>query len=199
MKVPFRQQASTYDCVPTTFINALNYLFHREETPPFVVNQVYRNCLDVEAARGTSSRAVQDMGYWLSTYSEPRYDSFAIKSKFIVGAQVHLRQNSKILKCINANGAALLCVHSSQSCWHYILGFGHDGDYLCCFDPHPRTKRFIKNDAVRFVEQTQHQEPNLIIRCDWLDRCFRKTKTPCDSKYIFGNHDDRECLLLNRI
>lgn len=199
MKVPFRQQASEYDCVPTTVINALSYLFRRSELPPFIVHRVYKDLMDIESTRGTSSRAIQDLGHLLKSYREKRYEKFAVESKFIWGGQVHLRQNSKIIRCLDANGAALICVHSSRGNWHYILAFRYEGEWLHCHDPSPRTKRFISNDAVQFDAVAGQQEPNLIIRCDWLEKDFEKTENHDDRKYVFGGHDDRECLLLNRI
>jgi hypothetical protein len=177
----------------------LSYLFDKREIPPFVVHQVYKDCLDNESSRGTSSRAIQDLGFWLSHYKEKRYDKFAIESKFIWGDQVHLRQNSKIIRCINSNGAALMCVHSSRNNWHYILGFRSEGEWLHCYDPSPRSKRFINNDAVQFAATTGQQDPNLIIRFDWLEKNINKTKDSDERKYVFGCKNDRECLLLNRI
>jgi len=59
--------------------------------------------------------------------------------------------------------------------------------------------RFINNDAVQFISTTGHHEPNLKIRMDWLDKEFNQAVTPDDHKYILGDYDDRECLLLNRI
>lgn len=199
MKVPFRQQVSDYDCVPTTFINALNYLFIRAEIPPFIVHRVYKDCLDIEASRGTSRRAIQEVGYLLNNYRDKRYGKFAVESQFICGAQVHLRQNSRIIRCIDAKGVALLCVHSSRNFWHYVLGLRFEGGWLHCYDPSPRTKRFVNNDAVQFDLSASQQEANLRIRCDWLEKNFYRAKHPDDRKYILGGIDDRECLLLNRI
>ena len=199
MKVPFRQQASEYDCVPTSLINALNYLFDRREIPPFVVHRVYKDCMDVRSFHGTSTRAIQDIGFWLNHYKEKRYGKFAVESKFICGDQVHLKQNSKIIRCINSNGAALMCVHSSRNYWHCILAFRSEEGWLHCYDPSPRSKRFINNDAVQFVATTGQQDPNLIIRFDWLEKNFKRTKNHDERKYILGSKNDRECLLLNRI
>jgi hypothetical protein len=199
VKVPFRQQASETDCVPTSLINALSYLFDRREIPPFVVHRVYRDCLDIESSRGTSSRAIQDIGFWLNHYKEKRYKDFAVESKFLTGEQVHLRRNSKIIRCINSNGAALLRVHLNRDVWHCILGFRSEGGWLHCYDPAPHSKRFINNDAVQFATTTGQQEPNLRIRFDWLEKDFDTTKNTDERKYVFGCHDDRECLLLNRI
>lgn len=63
----------------------------------------------------------------------------------------------------------------------------------------PRTKRFINNDAVQFDLSAGRQEANLRIHCDWLGKNFNRAKHPDDLKYILGDIDDRECLLLNRI
>lgn len=199
MKVPFRQQVSEYDCVPTTFINALCYLFHRQEIPPFVVHRIFKECLDYEACRGTSDRAIRDLSHWLNNYKDKGFKRFAIEAKYLYGKQVHLKESSKIIRCINANGAALMSVHTCYNAWHYILGFRYEEGWLHCYDPHPHSKRFIKDDAVQFIETTGHHAPNLMIRSDWLDKNFIKAKKLDDRKYVLGCHDDRECLLLNRI
>jgi hypothetical protein len=197
--VTFRQQVSEYDCVPTSLVNALSYLFHRRDIPPFVIQRVYKDCLDGEAARGTTSRAIQELGFWLSCYREKRFKAFAIESKFISGKQVHFRRNSRIIRCLDSQGVALLCVHSSRNSWHYILCLQSEGGWLHCFDPKPHTKRFIKNDAVQFIATADQQKPNARIRFDWLEKEFDQAQHPDERKYVLGDIDDRECLLLNRI
>jgi hypothetical protein len=199
MKMPFRQQVSEYDCVPTTLINALCYLFDSREIPPFVVHRVYKDCLDIESFRGTSGRAVQDLGFLLTNYKDKSFKKFAVEAKFLSGDKVHLRRNSKIIRCINSNGVAMMCVHLSRNVWHYILGLRSEGGWLYCYDPAPHTKRYINNDAVEFIATTGKQDPNLRIRFDWLEKDIKKTKNSDERKYIFGCHDERECLLMNRI
>ncbi|MBT0664497.1 hypothetical protein KI809_09315 [Geobacter pelophilus] len=199
MKSNFRQQVSNYDCTPSCIINGLSYLFHRHEVPPFIVYRVYKDCLDGDASRGTSERATREMAYLLNSYRDPRYKSFAVEAKLIYGTQVHLRKKSKIIGCIEDGGAALLCVHSSNNFWHYILAFYHEDGWLHCFDPSPRTRRYLNNDAVQFDLNSGHQEANLLIRCDWLDRDFTGARNHHNNKYIFGSTDNRECFLLNRI
>lgn len=199
MKAPFRQQASEYDCVPTTFINAICYLFHRQEIPPFVVHRIYKECLDTQGSRGTSARAIEELAFWLKNYKEKRFKGFSVDSKYLSGRQVHLKESSKIRRCISNNGVALLSVVSSQNCTHYILAFGCDDEWLHCYDPHPHTKKYIKHEAVQFIDTSGNQQPNLLIRHDWLDKKFEKTNTPEERKYVLGDTDDRECLLLHRI
>lgn len=199
MKSAFRQQASEFDCVPTTFINALCYLFHRQEIPPGVIRKIYKECLDLEAARGTSGRAISVLSKWLKSYNEKSYKKFQVVSSYLRGRHVHLGSESTIINCLNQQGVALLCVHSSNDAWHYILGFLKQEDWLYCYDPLPRTKRFIQNESIQFIEPTNKHDPNLKIRCDWLDKTFKTAKTPEERKYIFGGNSYRECLLLNRI
>jgi hypothetical protein len=199
MRVPFRQQATKYDCTPTSIINALCYLFNREDLPPFIVQRIYKDCLDVESARGTSSRAIQDLAFLFKNYREKKFKNFSLNTKLITAEDVHLRGNSKIIRCIKSNGVAVLCVHLNRKEWHSILGFKADTEWLYCYDPAPRTRRFIVNDAVQFIETTKQYDPNLKIRRSWLDNDFDTAITPQERKYIFGDIDDRECLLLNRL
>jgi hypothetical protein len=199
MKVPFRQQATMFDCVPTSFINAMCYLFSMEELPPFVVQRVYKECLDYESARGTTSRAMQDLAFWLNCYMEKRFKSFAVSSKYIYGDQVHLRRNNRITKCLDRQGVVLICLNTNFYDRHCILGIYQEDNWLYCYDPHPRTKRYINNDSVQFIEHTKHQTPNLKIRINWLETNFDNAQHADERKYVFGSIDSRECVLINRI
>lgn len=199
MKVPFQLQTSDYDCVPTTIINALSYLFHRKDIPPPVVQKVYSKCLDVEHCRGTSEEAIRSMGSWLNRYRDKRYGKFAIQSRFVHGDKVHFRQDSRLLQCMTADGVVLLCIHSSRGYWHYILVLRHEDGWLHCHDPSPRSKRFIDNDAVRFVDTPGWQEANLVISIDWLEKNFDTSLTADERKYVLGRTTSRQCLLMKRI
>ena len=46
MKNPLHYQLSEYDCGPTSMMNALAYLFEREEIPPEAVRNTMLYCLD---------------------------------------------------------------------------------------------------------------------------------------------------------
>ncbi len=199
MKVPFRQQVSNYDCTPTSLTNALSYLFERKDLPPFIVQQVYKECLDIEAARGTSDRAVQDLAFILKNYSEKKYRNFSVHSKILSECQVHLGRNSKIIQCINTHGVAMLTVHLSRNDWHSIIAFQACDGWLYCYDPAPRRKRYIINPAVQFIPTIKPHDPNLKILTTWIDKDFDDAETVEERKYILGPVEDRECLLLNRI
>ena len=40
MKVPLRYQMTEYDCGPTSLLNAMSFLFEREELPPELVRNI---------------------------------------------------------------------------------------------------------------------------------------------------------------
>ena len=199
MKVPFRQQASKYDCTPTSIVNGLCYLFDRKEIPPFIIHQIYRECLDLDSARGTSERAIHDLAILFRNYSEKGYSNFCVNAKLIYEDQVHFRKGSRILKWLDSGGVAVLTISSFLNCWHSILAYQIRDDWLYCYDPAPRTKRFIDNEAVQFLTTTKLHDPNLKIRLDWIDRTFVEAKTQEEKKFILGCTEYRECLLLNRI
>lgn len=199
MKIPFRQQVTDFDCVPTTFINAISYLFHRSEVPPFILHRIYKECLDGDSSRGTTSRAIRELGFLLSNYRDKRHKKFVLESQYLRCNQVHLGKGSSIVNCINNQGVALLNINSNWGSFHLILGIKIEDDWLHCFDPAPRTRRFTKNELIQFNFSAQQQEPNLRIRCDWLNKKNRNLKNPEDRKYVLGYKDDRECLLLRRI
>jgi len=203
LKVPFRQQASKYDCFPTSLINGLSYLFDRNEVPPSAIHRIYKNSLDQCGYCGTSQRAIEEIGVLLNGYEEDGYKNFSIESQFIVGSRVHLGPKSKIIDCIKSNGVALIRIHLTENEWHYILAFDTDENWLYCYDPGPRSKRYLNSSDVIFGNSASEQEPNLIINHNWLDKTveaegFLQSKTS-DHKYIFGPKNERECLLLRKL
>ena len=64
MKNPLHYQLSEYDCGPTTMLNAISFLFEREEISPVVIRNVMLYCLDsyngegIMGKSGTSSAAM---------------------------------------------------------------------------------------------------------------------------------------------
>lgn len=52
MKIPLRYQNTEYDCGTTSFINALAYLYNREEIPIELIKMIYKYTLDVVGVDG---------------------------------------------------------------------------------------------------------------------------------------------------
>lgn len=69
MKTPLRYQVTHYDCGTTTFINALMYLFERDDIPTEVVEYVTavtgdRNLGLGGGKRGTSGKVFAFLAAW---------------------------------------------------------------------------------------------------------------------------------------
>ena len=56
MKIPLRYQNTEYDCGTTSFVNALAYLYDRENIPIELLKAIYRFTLDVEGIDGIKGK-----------------------------------------------------------------------------------------------------------------------------------------------
>lgn len=209
MKTPFRHQVTEWDCVPTTFVNALCYLFERDKIPPLVIQRIHMYCLDLVESRGrigngTSGSAVNLLGNWLDAYVDSRKirkskDSksmvprFQVSAEYLEGKSVHLRQGNKIAACFNRRGVALLSVTHGKGSRHYILALGIEDGWVHCFDPYPMQNRNRHLRNFEYIQPDGLHAPNLRIRVDWLEARPNKQQ-----KFRFGLQDERECLLLKR-
>ena len=54
MKIPLHYQVSEFDCGPTTVLNAMSYLFQREDLPAEIVRNIMIYCLDCYKAQNKS-------------------------------------------------------------------------------------------------------------------------------------------------
>lgn len=74
MKNPLCYQMTEYDCGPTSLLNAVSFLFEREQIPPELVRSVMLFCLDCFGADGavgkcgTSCMAMQFLCSWLEGF-----------------------------------------------------------------------------------------------------------------------------------
>lgn len=207
MKIPFRYQATNYDCVPTTFINALQYLFEREELPPEVIHKVMQYSLDSinqrgELGRGTTGLACQLILQWVESYKPKDFKNFLMTYRYMQGEEVHLKQNNNIVSCLNRGGVALvrLCNDKAGLEFHYVLAISADAEFLYFFDPYYRVKNFAGADAkaMEWLGEeykegfSKGQSPNLRIRRERLD-------SEKYEKYSMSSFEERECCLIERI
>ena len=85
MKIPLRYQDTEYDCGTTSFINALAYLYDREDFPVELLKQIYRFTLDVKGPEGitgeggTSKKHAELLSDWFVKYANQN-NGFDIKS-----------------------------------------------------------------------------------------------------------------------
>lgn len=139
MKNNLNYQTSEYDCGPTTLINAIRFLFEREEILPEIIKTISLYTLDVYdnngelGKSGTSYMAMMFLSNWFNHFGNIK--NFPIHTEFLMNENVTISQNSKIVECLQQGGAVILCVWLDDV-KHYILLTGVEGDYLCLFDPY---------------------------------------------------------------
>ena len=57
MKTPLHYQMTEYDCGPITVMNAIIYLFDREQIPPDLIRNIMLYCLDGYGAEGAPGKS----------------------------------------------------------------------------------------------------------------------------------------------
>jgi hypothetical protein len=106
MKTPLRFQATEYDCGTTSLINAISYLFEREEIPAEIIKEITISTLDEfdEAGNkaGTSRYAMNMITHWITSFSKVR--NFNLRCERLEGGQVSLE---KMIHCVKNNGVVL--------------------------------------------------------------------------------------------
>lgn len=194
MFIPLHYQVSEYDCVPTAFINAINYLFERHEIPPMVIRHIYLYSLDTVGRNarfgvgGTSKYAVQLLGNWLSSY---KMKKFSVTADFLEGDEVHLGKENRIYSCLKEGGVVLCNILLGKSSPHYLMMIKIEDDWIYCFDSYRRVSLRGLKDHVSVLPYEEGRSPNLKIRRQWMEQ--ESTK-----RFCMGPVSIRECLLMWR-
>ena len=149
MKNPLRYQMTEYDCGPTSMLNAVSYLFQREEIPPEIVRSIMLYCLDcfgsdgASGKCGTSCMAMMFLSNWINSFGQTGH--LPISSKYLSGQSVNFSQNSALRDALRRGGAAVVRVDLEG--WHYVLLTHICGDQIFLFDPYYRAEPFSDGGA----------------------------------------------------
>jgi hypothetical protein len=189
MKNPLRYQITEYDCGPTSLLNALSFLFEREELAPEIIKNIMLFSLDAYGSdgfsgkNGTTQAAMMFLSQWLNGFGKTgRLD---IRSSFLSQREVNLRDNSRIRDALVRKGAAV--VRLDLESWHYVLLTGIDGDNVYLFDPYYMPEDCPLSD-VRSVLDHEY-DYNRIVPVSRID---------CEEihPYAFGPYETREAVLI---
>lgn len=139
MKIPLHYQISEYDCGPTSVLNALSFLFERNEIPPILIRNIMLYSLDCydccgEAGKsGTSRSAMMFLSHWMDRFGQT--GRLPISSTYIADSDVYLGPGSEINKALKQGGAVVVRLFLDE--WHYVLftGMEEDGS-IRIFDPY---------------------------------------------------------------
>lgn len=189
MKNPLRYQISEYDCGPTSMLNAMSYLFQREEIPPEIIRNIMLYCLDCYGAdgasgkSGTSRMAMMFLSNWLNGFGKAGY--LPISSTHLSGDAVHFRQESRLRDALLRGGAAVALVDLDG--WHYVLLTGIQGEQVFLFDPYYLDTPF-ENEEIQMVTDYP-MAYNRIVPTWHFERETR-------AHYALGPVETREAVLL---
>lgn len=191
-KIEFRKQITGCDCVPTSFINALVYLFdNREDIPNEIVQGIYLKTIN--DSDGTSGQEIENLCSWLSNYNKDRRKNrgFSVKAIYKDGKNVNFDKLRAHVK--KDNSCALLSVKSEKNKWHYITILRYEKGYFYCFDPYYIQGHKDDKNGKELWRLGKFEDCNLKISIDFLKKRGDKYK------YQSGKESDRECVLINRI
>ena len=138
MKIPLRYQMSEYDCGPTALLNAVSYLFPRQEVPPEIIRSVMLYTLDcygmdgAPCKAGTSRMAMMYLANWLEGFS--RATQFPLTCQYLAGRAVHIGAHSHINDALVRGGVAVVRLFYEVE--HYALLTGISKDHIYLFDPY---------------------------------------------------------------
>lgn len=189
MKNPLHYQITDYDCGPTSMLNAVSYLFEREDIPPEIMRNIVLYCLDchgsdgVPGKMGTSCSAMMFLSNWLNNFG--RLGLLPISSSYISEEKVYIGQSSLINDTLVRGGAVVARLFYDE--WHYVLITGIKDNNLLLFDPYYREKPF-DDENIKIVLDKPF-EYNRIVPIP----CFNNDK---EELYSFAGTDTREAVLL---
>ena len=127
MKSPLRYQISDYDCGPTSMLNAVSFLFEREQIPPELIRNIMLFSLDAFSPDGAFG-----------------------KSGTSCTAMMFLGQQSPITDALHRGGAVVVRLFLDE--WHYVLLTGERDGRVYLFDPYYVTEGFNDSSVVTDVD-----------------------------------------------
>jgi hypothetical protein len=170
MKNDLIYQTTDYTCAPATVVNALRYLYERDEIRPDVLWTVFRNSLDLYGSRGefggngTSPDAMLAIVDALNMYGETA--RFAIRARLYRDMQATIgRDDSPVAAAVRAGAVGLARIWSNKMNGHYVLltGFGEmpsGKKAVRVFDPYKDSH--VDGIRVRCIDDAPAQANRLI-------------------------------------
>ena len=189
MKNPLHYQLSEYDCGPTSMLNAMSYLFEREELPPEIIRNIMLYSLDcygadgVSGKSGTSCMAMMFLANWLSGVGHAGL--LPLSCRYLSGPEVSLGPMGLVRDALRRGGAAVVRLEMEGE--HYVLLTGIDGESVRLFDPYYRTKPF-EDSPVRLVTDAPFSH-NRVVPAALFEG-------PAQALYALGPRDGREAVIL---
>ena len=194
IKTPLSYQITEFDCGQTTFLNAIRYLFYREEISPKIVKNIMHFTLDLtdtmeeDYQGGTSIYAIEYLSGWLNQVSKIN-KKMKMRTKILKGTEVNTK-NPILLDCMNSGGVAIFRVWQEEE--HYVLCTDIDEKYVYLFDPYYLKINYYENDEKCEIIKNRPFDFNRKIAKSRLDEFSQR-----DFSFVDG--DNREILIINKM
>ena len=192
MNNPLRYQMTEYDCGPTSMLNAIGYLFEREEIPPFLLHYINMYCLDrinqkeAVCRRGTSEFAMHFICEWMDDLG--KQGVLPVSSKHIRFEDVNMSEDGELMKCLKEGGVAVVKLFYEVR--HYVLLCGIKDGKMLMFDPYYETEPF-KEEGADIVLNSPCTH-NRVVDPARFDNLHTEL-------YSFGPIEERGAVLIRRI
>ena len=155
MKSPLRYQISDYDCGPTSMLNAVSFLFEREQIPPELIRNIMLFSLDAFSPDGSlwqkqhllhgddvpEQLAVR---LWTSGTAADHHRVLHRRSGIYGSAKPYYRRPP--------SGRQAVVVRLFLDEWHYVLLTGERDGWVYLFDPYYLTEGFNDSSVVTDVD-----------------------------------------------
>ncbi len=191
MKVPLRYQNTEYDCGTTSFVNALAFLYDREDIPVELLKAIYRYTLDVEndegiiGKGGTSREHASLLAKYFVEYAN-KHDEFNIICSVVNDVNVNI---GIIKKTLNNKGVVV------ARCWqdgdHYVLITKIDDNFAYIFDPYYLEEFDYVNDRDVAIVLHEGFTHNRVVK---IERLFDESK----KDFSLLKKSDRSVILINK-
>lgn len=194
MKNPLHYQLTEYDCGPTSMLNAVSFLFDREEIPAEIVRETMLYCMDCHGAdglcgkMGTSCTAMMFLANWYNNFGHT--GQLPIACDYLRGKDVWFGEGSEVTNALSHGSVAVVRLSLEDD--HYVLltGISEEKDRVFMFDPYYVTEKFPETDIV-FVTDRPFS-CNRIVPVRYLNRESGKV-------YALGPASEREAIILTNV
>lgn len=189
MKNPLNYQISEYDCGPTTLLNAISFLFEREEIPPEIIRNIMLyslDCYDKDGSSGksgTSCMAMMFLCNWLQGLGKS--GKLPISGNYLTGKSVYIGNDSAVNDALRRGGVAVVRLYFEVP--HYVLLTGAKDENIFMFDPYFQIESLEYSDIK--ITQEHPSDYNRIVPFSYFNR-------QSQDLYALGEIEEREAVLL---
>ncbi len=193
MKVPLRYQVSETDCGIITILNAINYIYEREEIDPelmgLIVNysEIIRINEENKSHRyGMTKYAIKHICDIMNEYSKT--GKMKINARILSYENLTILDDS-IINCIKNGGAVVIRVWQEYE--HYSVLTDIDDEYAYIFDPYYLDKNEYDMDEDVEIVEDQIFKYNRKVKISRLNSDTKKD-------FALVQNSNRGILIINR-